>query len=247
MPVFDGAPKIIRRVKDPWTDQTEPPPAALSWGAIDANVGLAQTIGADVSLLKGDRWHQVQGGLTENYLGGVATTIVQNQTHTVGGDRTTTIAGNHTETVVGNLNSSIIGPTNALYLSPKNDVHVSPNNRVNSAPENQQEPSSKTHILGVAFEHKAAETVITDVSLGLNGLSNEFTAMKCEGTGLAVGSTVLVLDSVLGLAIEPKIAEVDLEPLHVLLKGAEAKVAAGTVAVSPSVNAVPHVPTAGGH
>src|SRR5436853_5707731 len=104
MPVFDATPKIIRRVPDPRTDQTEPSPATLAWGAITSDAALPPTYGADVSLLAGDRWHQVKGSLTENYLKDVSTSIVRNQSHTVTGNRTTQIAGNHAETVVGNLN-----------------------------------------------------------------------------------------------------------------------------------------------
>jgi hypothetical protein len=58
---------------------------------------------------------------------------------------------------------------------------------------------------------------------------------------------IIDLAAILGISVEPKVSEVELEALHVFLKGGEAKIAAGTVAVSPSVNAVPHVPTAGGH
>ena len=103
------------------------------------------------------------------------------------------------------------------------------------------------HILGIEFEHKAQETTITDVALGLGGLGVEFNGWKNEGTFLNAEMKVFDLAGVLGIAVEPKVSEVELKPLHVFLEGGEAKVAGGTAAVSPSVNAVPHIPTAGGH
>src|SRR5205085_1953307 len=247
MPVFSKSTKIKRAVSDPGTDDTLPPAGALFWKTITAPSAVAGTTGADAALVNGNMWTQNVGSLTENYTGNVKTTILQDETHMVTGNRKKSITGNHDETVVGNQNLSVIGAHNALYLSPKNDVHASPHNRVNASPENQQEPAPKTHILGIEFEHKAQETTITDVALGLGGIGVEFNGWKNEGTFLNAEMKVFDLAAVLGIAIEPKISEVELKPLHVFLEGGEAKVAAGTAAVSPSVNAVPHIPTAGGH
>jgi hypothetical protein len=246
MSVFDRSTKTRRLVADPGTDHAVPSQAALIWGAITSPVALGPTVGVDAALVHGDQWQQVNGSMTENFTQNVTTAILQDHKHNITGNRTTQIAGNHTETVAGNLNSTIIGTTNALYLSPKNDVHASPNNRVNSASENQQEPSDKTQILGVSFEHKKSETVITDTSLGLNWLAEEFTLVKAEGTALNVEGKLLDLAAVYGISVEPKMTEVELEPLHTFLKGAEAKVAAGAVAAVPAVNAVPHPPLTGG-
>jgi Gp5 C-terminal repeat (3 copies) len=247
MPVFSGSTKISRAVSDPGTDDTLPPSGALSWKAITSASAVAGTVGADACLINGDMWQQIVGSMTENYTGTVKTSILQDEIHNITGNRTKSISGNHTETVVGNQNLSVIGAHNAMYLSPKNDVHASPHNRVNASPEAQQEPASKVHILGVEFEHKAQETTITDVALELGGMGVEFSGAKFGGTLLNVDATVFELASILGIAVEPKISEVELKPLHVFLEGGEAKVAAGTAAVSPSVNAVPHIPTAGGH
>lgn len=247
MPVFTKSTKIKRAVSDPGTDDTLPPSGALSWKSITAPSAVAGTTGADAALVNGNMWTQNVGSLTENYTGNVTTAILQNETHTVTGNRKKSITGNHDETVVGNQNLSVIGAHNALYLSPKNDVHASPHNRVNASPEAQQEPSSKVHILGVEFEHKTTEFTITDTSMELGGVGVEFNGAKAGGTLLNVDATVIELAAILGIAVEPKISEVELKPLHVFLEGGEAKVAAGTAAVSPSVNAVPHIPTAGGH
>jgi len=247
MPVFTKSIKIKRAVSDPGTDDTLPPSGALSWKSITASSAVAGTTGADAALVKGDMWTQNVGSLTENYTGNVKTTILQDETHTVTGNRKKSINGNHDETVVGNQNLSVIGAHNALYLSPKNDVHASPHNRVNASPENQQEPAPKTHILGIEFEHKAQETTITDAAIEIGGMGLEINGMKVGTTLLNIDATVLEVAAILGIAIEPKLSEVELKPLHVFLEGGEAKVAAGTAAVSPSVNAVPHIPTAGGH
>lgn len=247
MPVFTKSTKIKRAVSDPGTDDTLPPSGALSWKSITAPSAVSGTTGADAALVNGNMWQQTVGSLTENYTGNVTTAILQNETHNVTGNRKKSITGNHDETVVGNQNLSVIGAHNALYLSPKNDVHASPHNRVNASPENQQEPSSKIHILGVEFEHKTSETTITDSSLEIGGMGVEIGGWKTGATFLSNELKVFDFATVLGIAVEPKISEVELKPLHVFLEGGEVKAAAGTAAVSPSINAVPHVPTAGGH
>jgi hypothetical protein len=242
MPVFSKSTKVNRTVADPGTDDTLPPSGALSWGAITAASGVAGTTGADVKLIHGDLWERISGSVSEFISGSVLTNIIRDHTLNVTGNRMKQITGNHTENIVGNQNLTVIGPHNALYVSPKNDVHASPHNRVNSSPENQQEPSQKIHILGVEFEKKESETTVVMNSFEIKVLSNEITAFKNEATGLANGASVIVLDAVLGISIEPKISEVNLEALHTFLKGAEAKAGGGSVAAMPRVATPPNPP-----
>ena len=240
--VFDGKTKIGRAVADPTTDCMLPNPGSLMFPAISTPVALTGTVGSDSKLVHGDRWQQIDGSVSEFVTGNVLTNILQDHNLNVTGNRTKQITGNHTENIVGNQNLTVVGPHNALYVSPKNDVHASPHNRVNSSPENQQEPAPKVHILGIEFEQKSSETTLTTQSLGITGLSVEITGFKNEATGLANGLKAIVLDSVLGISIEPKITVIELEPLHTFLKGAEAKAGGGSVAVMPRVATPPNIP-----
>lgn len=240
--VFDGETKTKRAVADPGTDDALPSSGSLAFPAITTAAALAGTIGNDAKLVHGDRWQQVGGSITEFVTGNVKTNITQDHTLNVNGNRTKQITGNHTENIVGNQNLTVIGPHNALYVSPKNDIHAAPHNRVNSSPENQQEPAQKIHILGTEFEKKDSDFTLTMNGFDIKVMSNEFTAFKNEATGLANGMTGIVLDAVLGISVEPKITEVELEPLHTFLKGAEAKAGGGSVAAMPRVATPPNPP-----
>jgi len=240
--VFDGKTKVGRAVPDPGTDDMLPSSGSLVFAAIATPAALAGTVGADAKLVHGDRWQQISGTITEFVSGSVLTNITQDHTLNVTGNRTKQITGNHTENIVGNQNLTVVGPHNALYVSPKNDVHASPHNRVNSSAENQSEPSDKVQILGTDFDKKDSDFSLTMNSFEIKVLSNEFTAFKNEASGLANGITALVLDAVLGISIEPKITEVELEPLHTFLKAAEAKAGGGSVAAMPRVATPPNPP-----
>jgi hypothetical protein len=235
MPTFDGQTKTRTRVP-------------LDKDAFQPNMGsLVHSANTEEAKIHGNRVHTIDGNFSERIKLNVSTEIGQNESHTVNGDRTKTVLGNHTETVVGRTMLTQVGPFMATYLSPKNDTHISPHNRVNSAPENQADPTSKVRILGTVFEHKTSDMSITDTGMELNGVKVEFAATNFEAKFLNCELKVIHLDAVAGIAVEPKITEVELKPLHTFLEGAQAKVAGGSAAVSPSINAVPHIPTAGGH
>jgi|SRR5579863_2233475 len=238
MGVFDNSVKTPLKVKDPGTDKTLSPSGALSYGAMTTPAGVAGCTGIDAKLVHGDRWQQVEQNHTTNIIGNDLFNVVQNQTHTIG--------ANQTAMVAGTVNHTVVGAHNFLQVGAKTDVHVAPHSRMNTSPDSQQEPTNKMRIFGVEFEQKDTENTIITTKMEIVGMGQSFVGLANENVGVSTGLKGISYEGVLGIAIEPKLSEVELKPLHVFLGGGEAKAAAGHAAVVPSVNAVPHVPTAGG-
>ena len=229
---FKKNPKITTP-HDPGTDKALPKPGSK----IPLNViQLKQQI---IEFVDGDVDRTVTGDVDYEVRGRLDTKIIKDEKHTVGQDRTLNVGGDQHVT--------IIGTHNTLQVGPKNDTNVSPHNRMNSSPDSQDEPAEKMRIFGVVFEHKETEQTVTNMKMELLGFGVAFTGLKSESTGVSVELKVVDYATVLGIAIEPKVSEVELKPLHVFLEGAEGKVAALSGSVAPSVNAVPHIPTAGGN
>jgi hypothetical protein len=77
-------------------------------------------------------------------------------------------------------------------------------------------------------------------------LTNELNlAFKNEFTTLHNDVTVVDYATVLGVAIEPKISEVELKPLKVWLKGAETGAEGAKATLGVGVGVPPNPPTAG--
>lgn len=100
-PVFDGATKIPRRVKEPMTDKKLPSGMGLSYGSIAGESALGGTKGVDCKKLTGDRWEEVQGDLTQNYVGDKKIDVKGKHTEKVLGDHKLTVATGNAEFTVG--------------------------------------------------------------------------------------------------------------------------------------------------
>src|SRR5262249_48864301 len=101
MSVFDKNVKIVRRIKDPGTDNSLPPGGALNYGAIASTAALAGCPGADAQLIHGGRWIQLDENQTELIKGNVLQKVSESQTVSVSGDQTEIICGTSNETVIG--------------------------------------------------------------------------------------------------------------------------------------------------
>lgn len=246
MPVFDQSTKVGRKVKDPTTDKTLPSEKSLSYGAMTSTTGLAGATGIDCKLVHGDRFQAIDAKMTETIGASESTSIGTTETHNVGTTRTTTIGANDVITIGANKQVTVTGSHNLLQVGARNEVCVSPVNRVNSSPDSQGEPTNKMRIFGIDFEVKNSEQTITGQKAEVVGQAIGATLWNTEVKVINVEMKVVDFATVLGIAIEPKVSEVELEALHTFLKGAEGTVAGGHAAVAPSVNAVPHIPTAGG-
>jgi len=239
MSVFDNTTKVDRKVKDPGTDKKLSGGGSLTYGSITTPAGLAGCVGIDAKLVHGDRWQQIDQTQTTMITGSELMNITQNQT--------VMVIANRSLTVVGNVMEVIVGAHNLLQVGAQTDLHIAPHNRVNCSPESQQEPTNKFRLFGVEFEVKSSESTIVGSQMEIIGMGTEVAGLKNEMCGVSIENKIVDMCNVLGISIEPKVSEVHLDPLHVFLEGAHAKLAAGTAAVSPSVNAVPHAPTMGGH
>jgi hypothetical protein len=142
MGVFDARTKTVRAVSDPGTDDTLPPPGALSWGSITSASGLGGTTGADAKLVHGDRWQQVTGKQVENILVDFNTTIGGNQNHQVTGNQTLATTGNVTRDVVGNLSTTVIGAELRSNIGVQNHTHAAPRTNVHSGEKMTEESGS---------------------------------------------------------------------------------------------------------
>jgi hypothetical protein len=229
---FKKDPKIKTTI-DPGTDKVLPPRGPQ----IPLNIGALQK--QEVAFVGGDLGSTVTGDATYKVSGDLETSVMSNEKHTIAMDRQLNVAGDQ--------NATVVGTHNVLQIGPKNDTNVSPHNRMNSSPDSQDEPAEKMRIFGVVFEHKQSEQTVTDMKMELLGFGVAFSGMKTESTGVNLEVKVVDFATVLGIAVEPKVSEVELKALHVFLEGAEGKVAALSGAVAPSVNVVPHIPTAGGN
>jgi hypothetical protein len=189
----------------------------------------------------------VHGDVIQQVLGSVNSLIAQNLLAKIMQDETLLVGENQTILVSGNKNSTVTGTYNGLHIGPRNDTHVSPHNRMNAAPDSQDDSSDKTRILGVVFEHTKTEHSLTNFKLEMVGMGIGLTAAQVDLTWNNVEGKMIDLAAVGGMSIEPKMTEVNLEPFHTFLEGADTKAAGLSAAVAPSVNAVPHIPMAGGN
>ena len=139
MGVFDGAVKVGRAVADPKTDKDLPSPKSLSWGAIKSASALAGTTGTDSKLVHGDRWQQVAGSMTENYIGNVSSTIAQDETHKIAGNRTKQVGGTHNETICGTSMETIIGAHVITNMNILNETRLGTRMQVHGALEWQKD------------------------------------------------------------------------------------------------------------
>jgi hypothetical protein len=243
--VFDGKTKVGRAVADPKTDRSLPQGYSLSLSQITTKTALGGTVGARCTLVHGDQYDFISATVNVEVIGDLFTNISGNETHSVLHNRTETITQNNTLSVGGNQNWTITGQYMSLFVGPKTDVHVSPLSLLHSATQCTSEPQPKMHILGVEFEKKDSEFTFCTNSFDINVIANEINlAFKNELTTLN-NEVKVILDfaTVLGVSIEPKVAEVELKALKTFLGGGEAEVAAGKATVAAGVNAVPGVPT----
>jgi hypothetical protein len=100
-PVFDGATKIPRRVKEPMTDKKLPAGMGLNYGSITGESALGGTKGVDCKKLTGNRWEEVQGDLTQNYVGDKKIDVKGKHTEKVMGDHKLTVSTGNAEFTVG--------------------------------------------------------------------------------------------------------------------------------------------------
>ena len=102
------------------------------------------------------------------------------------------------------------------------------------------------HILGVEFEKKDQDFAYTFNSFEIHGMSNEINYIFSNGVTVLNNELKLVdYATVLGVSIEPKVSEVNLEPLHTFLKGAEAGAEGAKATVGVGVGVPPNIPTGG--
>jgi hypothetical protein len=248
-PVFDGKTKVGRTVADPNTDQTLPPAGQLEYFIIDADAALGITVGKRCTLVHGNHWVEIDkaGNSTVNIWGNLNTSVFVTETHTVTQNRTVTVAnGNNSLSVGGNQDWTISGSHMALHTGPKTETLVSPLSIIQSSPELQSEPTAKLHLFGVDFEKKDQEFTYVVNSFEIHAISNEITyGFKNEATLLNNEVKVVDYATVLGVSIEPKVSEVELEPLKTWLKGAEAGAEGGKATAGAGVGVPPNPPTAG--
>jgi hypothetical protein len=245
--VFDAKTKVGRAVADKHHDKVAPYCGNINTGGIDSPSFLIPVSpGIDTELVHSDCGRQVYGNLTETHTENVTRTILQNETHNVTGNRTETISTNNSLTVGGNQDWTITGSHVALYTGPKTETLTSPLIIVQSSPWQQQEPTEKIHILGREFEKKDEEFVYTVRSFEINELAGEINLKaKGEATALNVEVKGIDLAFVAIVSAEPKISEVELKPLKVWFKGAEAGAEGGKATAGAGVGVPPNVPTAG--
>ena len=244
--VFDGQTKVQRAVKDPGTDKYLPMPIFLNLSSIAESTAVTPADGADVMVVMGDSAQWVMGGnVTEMVIGGDVTSFISgDETQMVAQNSTTTIGVNAMVTIGANLTWTIGGSYMALHGGPMTEILGAPLTQLLSAPECKTEPTPKMHILGVEFEKKDSEFTYCTNSFDINLMANEVNLVfKNEFTTMNNEVKVIDYATVLGVSIEPKVSEVELEPLHTFLKGGHAEATAGKVTAAPGVNAVPGAPT----
>lgn len=190
MGVFGKSTKVSRAVADPGTDDTLPSSGALLWGGITAASGVAGTTGADAKLVKGDRWQQVVGSMTENFTGNVTSNITQNQTLMVTGDRTKQVAGNHVETVVGNRTDSTIGPHTEVNVSARNNTYVSPKVELHSSPRCTEEVGIFMKSVETLLERGGLKMTDVQQKIDISGISTALFLQKLD-IGMLAGKVVV--------------------------------------------------------
>lgn len=245
MPVFDKSTKVGRKVKDPSSDKTLPSGKALSYGAMTSAGGLAGATGIDCKLVHGDRYQVIDAKMTETIAADEQTTIGGNENHLVGQTRATMIGQNETIIIGGNEMVTVVGTLNILQIGAKNDVTVGPVSRLNSSPDNQAEPTNKMRVFGIEFKICESEASFTPAKLEVVGASVASTQFKFEVTTMGIDVKGIDVAGAI-LSAESKTIKMELEALKSYTFGGEVKLAAADAAVVPSINAVPHIPTAGG-
>src|SRR5580658_1004533 len=107
--VFNGAVETALRVKDPLTDDKLPAIGSLAWGNIAADSALGSTTGVDCVKVSGNRWYQISGNLTENYVGDKKIDVQGKHQETILNDRSITVSsGNMSRTVsAGKVSDSV--------------------------------------------------------------------------------------------------------------------------------------------
>lgn len=241
--VFDGKTKVGRAVADPKTDRSLPQGYSLSLSQITTKTALGGTVGARCTVVHGDQYDFVSATVNVEVIGDLFTNISGNETHFVLHNRTETITINNSLTVGGNQDWTITGSYMALHTGPKTETMVSPLNRLLSAPDSKSEPTNKMHILGVDFEKKDQDFVYTTNSFEIKAISNEINYIfKNEFTTLNNEVKLVDYATILGISVEPKMSEVELEPLHTFLKGGHAGAGGASAAAGVGVAVPPGTP-----
>jgi hypothetical protein len=181
MSVFDGKPKVERKVKDPGTDPSLPLGGALSYDAVKSSTGLAGCDGADAQLIHGDRWSEILGKNTQHIANDSKITMDANHSIQVGEHQKETICGTSTET--------IIGPHIITNMNVYNETRLGAHTQVHGELELFDDEDGRIHygirqytLYDFTFEVEAVHTEYADFHLEAKGTHAYASGIEAQAT-----------------------------------------------------------------
>lgn len=169
--VFDAANKIPRRVRDPITDDTLPPPGSLNWKQITSATALAGTTGVDCMLVHGDRWQEMTGSLTENYSVDKKITVKGKHTETITGNRSITVTS-------GNVTHSVSSGGVTDQIAKSHEASAGMNYKV-TAGQNVEQSAGIKHSVQATMVENTASGMATNKAGGIMTVQGTLVKINC--------------------------------------------------------------------
>lgn len=223
MAVFAGSTNVSRAVADPGTDNALPSSGALSFQQITGSSGVAGATGADVKLVHGDRWQQLNGSLTECCTGNVMTTIMQDEAHEVSQNHEFTVGQNSTTTVVGTHTGTHVGPQNLTFVSPQTESREGSHQTDESESKFENKPTHMENIYVMEFTSNTG--IKSEVNSG----------MKIEVDNLFLGLTLLKSEVVIAENLKQALS-MNMQGLRNRIMGVKAEAGGAEAKALPEVN-----------
>jgi hypothetical protein len=177
--VFDGAVKTPLRVKDPLTDDKLPGIASLSWGDIASESGLGSTTGVDCVKVAGNRWYQIQGNLTENYVGDKKIDVKGKHDETILNDRNITVSsGNMARTVSAGKVKDFAAQNHENQVGMDFKVQAGQNCNV-QASINIEETAGVKHSVSATEVEADAAAMMTNTAGGVLTIQGSLVKINC--------------------------------------------------------------------
>lgn len=186
MAVFNGDIRTPRAVADPGTDHQLPPSGALSYGAMQSQSALAGTNGADVALVHGNKWLELDGNLTQDIHG--------NEKDTIDGNLVGKVLSNMDWTVVGNTADKRIGSHVSTNVAPRHDIYCHSLTETHHQPHCKQQPTSRKEVITNQyfdahswFTHTWLSALVAAVGINVFGAYGRLAGVYVQDNSLAFG------------------------------------------------------------
>jgi hypothetical protein len=146
--VFDATTEVGCLIANRSVDRTLASPASLSWGTIDAFVGLAGGSGTQGTSIHGDHWETYDGDLHTHVKGNWYITVDKDVQAKIIQNRTCEISVNNTDRIHGNTERHVLGSEIDTVLGPSLETNVGVHTRVHQAQEHEQDITEFTQHKG---------------------------------------------------------------------------------------------------